>query len=187
MDKIKLFSYIIVTEIFVLGILLIHLFVDSHLNDLYPDRIVVRNDDIIYSKDKSIPFTGKMQDTLDNKFIVEFTVVNGLKQGKFSLVTLDGRFAMQGYMNKNKNFGNWKYYYECGQLECTGNFDNDEPTGKWKWFYQNSALKCEGTFINGKPDGLWHKYNEDGTVSMIINYRLGEVISFVQTDKLIKV
>jgi len=57
MDKIKLFSYIIVTEIFVLGILLIQLFVDFHLNDLYQDRIVVRNDDIIYSKDKSIPFT----------------------------------------------------------------------------------------------------------------------------------
>jgi len=187
MDKIKILSYVITAEIFALIVLLILLFVNSNVTFFQNDKITFSNSDIIYLNDNSVPFTGKMLDTLDNKLIVEFTVVNGLKQGKFSLLTLDGRFAMQGYMNKNKNFGNWKYYYECGQLECTGNFDNDEPTGKWKWFYQNSALKCEGTFINGKPDGLWLKYNEDGTVNMIINYRFGEVISFVQTDKLIKV
>jgi len=187
MDKIKLFSYIIVAEIFTLSILLILLFVNSDVNYFQQDRIIFPNNDIIYSNDNSVPFTGKMLDTLDNKLIVEFNVVNGLKQGKFSLLTLDGSFAVQGYMNKNKNDGNWKYYYEGGQLECTGEFDNDDPAGKWIWFYQNGTLKCEGTFINGKPEGLWRKYNADGTIFMIINYRFGEVISFVQTDKLTEV
>jgi antitoxin component YwqK of YwqJK toxin-antitoxin module len=182
MDKIKLFSYIIVTEVFVLGILLILLFVDSRLNDFFPERIIVRNNDIIYSKDDSTPFTGKMLDTLDNKLIVEFNVVNGLKQGKFSLLTLDGNFAVQGYMNKNKNDGIWKYYYKSGQLECTGKFDNDEPTGKWSWFYRNGLTRCEGLFINGKPDGQWIKYDAEGYTYAIIKYRLGEIISFIQVD-----
>ncbi len=54
-------------------------------------------------------------------------------------------------------------------------------------FTRMVILKCEGTFINGKPEGLWRKYNADGTIFMIINYRFGEVISFVQTDKLTEV
>jgi antitoxin component YwqK of YwqJK toxin-antitoxin module len=187
MDKIKLFSYIIVAEIFALIILLIVLLVNSDVNYFQHDRITVSYNDIIYSTDNSVPFTGKMLDTLDNKLIVEFNFVNGLKQGKFSLLSLDGSFAVQGYMNKNKNDGNWKYYYEDGQLECTGEFDDDDPIGKWIWFYQSGALKCEGTFIDGKSDGLWCKYNADGTVCMIINYRFGEVISFVQIDNPAKV
>ena len=132
--------------------------------------------------DNSVPFTGKMLDTLNNRLIIEFDVVNGLKQGKFTLLTLDGSFAVQGYMNKNKNDGNWKYYYEGGQLECTGNFNNDVPIGKWFWFYRNGLTKCEGLFINGKPDGQWIKYDEEGNPYAIIKYRVGEVISFIRID-----
>lgn len=182
MDKIKLFSFIIAAEIITLVILLILLVITSHFNYFQHSGITVANNDIIYSEDNSIPFTGKMLDTLDNKLIVEFHVVNGLKQGKFSLLKMDGSFALQGYMNKNKNDGNWKYYYEGGQLECTGNFDNDNMTGKWRWFHLNGALKCEGTYINGQPEGLWRKYNIDGTPCLLINYRFGEVISFVQLN-----
>jgi len=182
MDKIKLFSFIIAAEILTLSILLILLFVNSELNYFQQYRIAVAKNDIFYSEDNSVPFTGKMLDTLDNNLIVEFNVVNGLKQGKFSLLNMDGSFAVQGYMNKNKNDGNWKYYYEGGQLECTGNFDNDNMTGKWRWFHLNGALKCEGTYINGHPEGLWHKYNINGTACLLINYRFGEVISFVQLN-----
>jgi len=187
MDKIKLFSYIIAAEIYALIILLMLLFINSDGNYFQNDKITFSHNDIIYSNDNSVPFTGKMLDTLDNKLIVEFNVVNGLKQGKFSLLTLDGSFAVQGYMNKNKNDGNWKYYYEGGQLECTGNFENDDPTGMWKWFYRNGAIKCEGAFINGKPEGIWRKYNADGTTCLIINYRFGEAISFVLIDNPAKV
>jgi antitoxin component YwqK of YwqJK toxin-antitoxin module len=187
MDKIKLFTYIIITEIFIVGTLLLILFVNSGLNYFHNDKIIVSNNDIIYSKDKSVPFTGKMQDTLDNKLIVEFNVVNGIKQGEFSLLTLDGSFAVQGYMNKNKNDGMWKYYYKSGQLECIGNFDNDEPSGKWSWFYHNGSKRCEGLYINGKPEGQWIKYDEEGNTCAIIKYLAGEIISFVQIDILAKV
>jgi antitoxin component YwqK of YwqJK toxin-antitoxin module len=163
MDKIKLFSFIIAAEIFTLIILLILLFVNSDEHYVQQNAISFPITDIIYSKDNSVPFTGSMQDTLNDKLIVKYNVVNGFKHGEFSLLTMDGNLAVQGYMNKNKNDGNWKYYYEGGQLECTGNFSNDNPTGKWKWFYQNGAKKCEGIYINGKPEGIWRKYNADGT------------------------
>jgi len=187
MDKIKLFSYIIMIEILIISVLLFVLIHNSYFSSAYHNKIVVTDSDLIYSQDKSIPFTGKMQDTLDNKLIIEFSVVDGFKQGEFIMLTLDGNFAVKGFMNKNKNDGNWKYYYENGELECTGDFDNNKPTGKWTWYYKNGLIKCEGTFINGKPAGRWLKYNEDGFTCRIINYRLGEVISFIQIDNLTKV
>jgi len=187
MDKIRLFSYIIMIEVLIICILLVVLVNHSLFSSSSHDKIFITNNDLIYSQDKSVPFTGRMQDTLNNKLIVEFNVVDGFKQGEYILLTMDGNCAVKGFMNKNRNDGNWKYYYDSGQLECTGDFDNDIPTGKWTWFYKNGLVKSEGTYINGKPDGRWLKYNEDGFTFRIINYRFGEVISCVQIDKLTKV
>jgi|GEM_PF-609072 len=183
MNKIKLFTYVIIVEIAVIVVLLIFLMLNFHLSIGNQDNIKISHDSIIYSKDRSVPFTGKMQDTLDNKLIVRFSVVNGIKQGEFALLTLDGNFAVQGFMNANKNNGNWKYYYANGQIECAGEFDNDEPTGRWLWYYQNGVMKCEGIYINGKPEGRWTKFNDDGSPSLIINYIKGELVSYVQLDK----
>jgi len=187
MNKIKLFSVIILIEILIIiTLLIVFLFnwkIFSH--DTY--KINSTSSGLIYSRDKSVPFTGKMQDTLDNKLIAEFDVVDGFKQGEFILFTLNGNFAVKGFMNKNKNDGTWKYYYDDGQLECTGDFNDDEAVGKWTWLYKSGSIKSEGTFIQGKPDGRWMKYNTDGVPVIIINYNKGEVISLIQLDQLAKV
>jgi antitoxin component YwqK of YwqJK toxin-antitoxin module len=187
MNKIKLFSVIIMIEILIIITLLIVFFYNWKI--LSPDtyKINPSTSGLIYSRDKSVPFTGKMQDTLDNKLIAEFDVVDGFKQGEFILFTLDGNFAVKGFMNKNKNDGNWKYYYDNGLLECTGNFNDDEPVGKWTWFYKNGSVKSEGAFNNGKPDGRWLKYNTEGVPVIIINYTRGEVVSSIQLDAFLKV
>ena len=164
-------------EILIIIALLVVFFTNWKIFSPDTYKINVSSNDLIYSSDNSVPFTGKMMDTLSNKLIVSFEVVNGIKQGEYILLTMDGNFAIKGFMNKNKNDGNWEYYYEGGQLECTGNFKDDEPVDKWSWFYKNGQLKCEGKFINGKPDGLWRSYNEDGYLSKIINYKFGEVIN----------
>jgi hypothetical protein len=187
MDKIKLFSYIIMLEVLVICLLLVVLVNYSFFGSSNHEKIFITNNDLIYSQDKSIPFTGKMQDTLNNKLIVEFNVVDGFKQGEYILLTMDGNFAVKGYMNKNKNDGNWKYYYDNGLLECTGNFNDDVPVGKWTWFYKNGSIKSEGAFNNGKPDGRWLKYNTEGVPVIIINYTRGEVVSSIQLDALVKV
>jgi antitoxin component YwqK of YwqJK toxin-antitoxin module len=140
------------------------------------------DEEMIYSQDTDVPYTGKLLDTLDNKFIIEFNVVNGFKQGEFHLIKMDGTYAVQGHMNKNKNDGIWKYYYENGELECSGNFDDDKPSGKWTWFHRNGLVRCEGIFVNGKPEGQWIKYNQDGNPSVIVKYQFGEVINYVSLD-----
>lgn len=181
MNKIKLFSAIIAVEIAVILFLVIILVQASFTNQTNPGKISF-NEEVIYSQDTDIPYTGKMLDTLDNKLIIEFNVVNGIKQGEFYLIKMDGTYAVRGHMNKNKNDGIWKYYFENGELECTGNFDDDEPSGKWLWFHRNGLVRCEGMFLNGKPEGQWIRYNQDGSPAIIIKYRSGEVVNYVSLD-----
>lgn len=181
MNKIKLFSAIIAVEIVVILFLAMILIHESFTTPSNQNKTSFENE-MIYTQDTDIPFTGKMLDTLDNKLIVEFNVVNGFKQGEFHLLKMDGTYAVKGYMNKNKNDGNWKCYYENGGLECSGNFDDDEPTGEWVWYHGNGLISCKGIFLNGKPDGQWIKYNQDGSPSVIINYRFGKVINYISLD-----
>jgi antitoxin component YwqK of YwqJK toxin-antitoxin module len=141
------------------------------------------NDELIFLNGESTPFTGKIQDTLSNKMIVEFNVVKGIKHGQYLLFNLKGNLVISGFMENNKNDGNWEYFYDNGQLECTGDFNNDKPTGKWIWFYKNGIKKCEGIFSNGILEGKWVKYGEDGCLNIIINYGAGEILSIVEIDK----
>jgi antitoxin component YwqK of YwqJK toxin-antitoxin module len=187
MSKVKLFSIVIMIEILIIIALLVVFFYNWKI--VSPDTYKISSSisGLIYSEGTSTPFTGRMQDTIDNKMLVEFDVVDGIKQGEFVMSTLDGNFAIIGHMKKNKNDGNWKYFYNNGQLECSGDFNNDHPVGKWIWFYENGSLKCEGTYINGKAEGKWTKYNIDGTLNRIINYCSGEVVNFVPINNLTKV
>lgn len=181
MNKITFFSFIIAIEIVVISILLIVLFSDSFTSKSDSNKIIFE-EEVIYSKDTDIPFTGRMLDTLDNKLIVDYNVVNGLKQGEFYLLKMDGSYAVLGHMNKNKNDGDWKYFYDDGQLECSGSFIDDKPSGKWIWYYKNGIMKCEGNYINGKPEGRWTKYDQKGNTITVVNYYYGEVVSLLQLN-----
>jgi len=186
MYKIKLVSIIIIIEVLIIITLLFVFMRNWRIISPETYKIKTTSSDLIYSPDNSKPFTGKMKDTLNNKLIAEFEVVNGIKQGEFSLFTFDGNFAIHGFMNKNKNNGTWKYFYDSGELECSGDFDNDTPVSRWTWFYKNGTIKSTGHYTNGEPDGRWIKYNEEGITILIINYCRGEVVSQIQIDPFVR-
>jgi antitoxin component YwqK of YwqJK toxin-antitoxin module len=150
---------------------------NQHKNNL------VFKDGLIYVEEESIPFSGRMFDTLDNKMMVEYDVVNGLKNGEFFLFSVSGKLKAYGFMENNKNTGPWEYYYENGQLECTGEFNADKPGGKWFWYYENGMKKCEGIYLKGIPGGNWMKYDKDGYPESVIKYYSGEALSIVEIQK----
>ena len=178
-------SWIIFFEIILIVILTSFLFYSPSVKHNFSKRIIVINDGLIYQKGESQPFTGRILDTLQKQIIIEYDVVNGLKNGEFFLSNLDGIYTVYGFINNNKNVGTWKYYYDDGQLECTGNFNDDKPTGRWVWYYQNGIKKSEGIYINGKPEGKWIQYDQFGYRNLIIKYNAGEVMSIVKIDKII--
>jgi len=137
---------------------------------------VIKEDGLIYKIGRDNPFTGRIIDTLQNK-VVEYDVVNGMKNGEFSLSSDEGIPSIYGSIKDNRNIGEWKYFYPNGQLESIGNFKYDNPHGKWKWYYYDGRLKETGTFLNGNKAGTWHTYSWEGKLLFIRMYDDGELIN----------
>jgi len=176
------FSFIVLAAILIISI---SFFLSHNLPYGKINRNITVNNGLIYQVGSSLPFTGKILDTLESKMIIEYDVVNGLKNGEYCLSTLEGIFTVHGFCNNGKNVGRWQYFYENGNLECIGNFDDDKPSGYWIWYHQNGARKCDGIFNNGQREGKWSIYDEDGHLNTIKYYRSDEVISAFAIDKLI--
>lgn len=136
-------------------------------------------DGLIFKRGENAPYTGQVLDTIENK-IIAYEVVNGLKNGQFSISNLHGNFTVSGYVENNKNVGTWKYFYDDGLLESIGSFKDDKPHGNWRWFYKNGKVKSEGNYLLGKPEGIWIKYDEKGNLNLMINYSDGEIVSEVK-------
>lgn len=76
--------------------------------------------------------------------------------------------------------GNWKWYYDNGQMEYEADFYLDEDYSYVKSFYKDGTLESEGkmdycacTYI-----GEYKEYNQDGTIKNVYQYdENGELIN----------
>ncbi|MGB5848582.1 MAG: hypothetical protein WBH40_08845 [Ignavibacteriaceae bacterium] len=132
-------------------------------NDDIPESFIEMRDTLIYKKGSDIPFTGKEKARIENK-IIEYDVVDGLKHGDFRLYYESGNIEIKGQLDKNKNIGKWQYFYESGQIESEGNFVDNFPDGEWKWYYRSGELREQGIFKGGKRVGFWKLFDVSGNV-----------------------
>jgi antitoxin component YwqK of YwqJK toxin-antitoxin module len=86
----------------------------------------------------------------------------------------------------NKKNGEYINYYFSGEICFSGNFKDDLKTGQWKYFYENGNLRSKGSFDNGLDAdsldfgasingriGEWIYYRENGTVFQKSNWIAG--------------
>ena len=66
-----------------------------------------------------------------------------------------------------------KFTYQSGEISSKGLFKNGQPEGFWVNYYKNGGIKSEGNRVNSKLDSIWNFYDEDGVLSVSINYSLG--------------
>ena len=137
--------------------------------------ITIKNG-IVYELGTNQTYTGKVTDTLSGQ-IMSYEVVDGIKNGKFSVKDLNGKTIMEGLLKNNKNEGKWRYYYPNGKLESEGDFVSDTVEGKWSWYYEDGIIKEEGFFKNGKREGVWILYDKEGKVKSTMNFKKGTKIS----------
>jgi antitoxin component YwqK of YwqJK toxin-antitoxin module len=131
--------------------------------DDIPKSTLIIRDNIIYKIGSDIPYTGREKARVENK-IIEYDVVDGLKHGDFRLYYEDGNIEIKGQVDKNKNIGKWQYFYESGQIESEGNFVDNFPDGEWKWYYRSGELREQGIFKGGKRVGFWKLFDVSGNV-----------------------
>ena len=128
---------------------------------------------LIYTAGTDELYNGIIKDTLD--VIIEFQVVNGIKNGSFKTYFLSGQLEKGGYIENDKNVGEWKYYYENGQLETRGSFKENLPQGEWMSFYYNGKTKTIGIYKDGKQNGVWKYFDINGALINIIYYNHGTI------------
>jgi antitoxin component YwqK of YwqJK toxin-antitoxin module len=135
---------------------------DKNNNDI-PERSLSVRDNLLYKNGSDIPFTGREKARVENK-IIEYDIVDGIKHGDFRLYYESGNIEIKGQIDKNRNIGKWQYFYESGHMESEGNFVDDLPEGEWKWYYRSGGIREQGSFEGGKRFGLWKQFDESGNV-----------------------
>ena len=143
---------------------------------------VEERDGLLFICGQDKVFSGKIVDTVANR-IIEYTVVEGKKNGEFKISSVNGAVQMVGNLKDNLNQGQWRYFYPNGQLESIGNFDNNLSEGKWTWYFENGKIKEIGYFKSGKKDGNWTIYDEKGNIKRKAEFKDGQMIFNQEFDK----
>jgi len=81
--------------------------------------------------------------------------------------------AIAKYSNNAPN-GEVIYFFKNGQKEQIGNFNNGVREGEWKWFFPSGNILREETYVRGKPHGLSIQYSDSATIITKGEYVEGE-------------
>lgn len=147
----------------------------------YQNPLVFKDGFLYHDSLSSKPFTGRNKSKMLD-MVIEYEVVNGLKQGDFITYYPNGKVQMYGSMKQNKNVGLWKYYYQNGVLESSGYFNNDLPDSTWQWYNISGKLFEEGNYIGGKRNGTWKNYDSLGKLYTIKTYLDGTLKDSIKVD-----
>ena len=70
--------------------------------------------------------------------------------------------------------GDWKEFYETGELRAAGKYIDSKPSGKWKYYFESGKVEITGEYTRkGQKDGEWIWYYPNGNTLAIENYVIG--------------
>lgn len=106
-------------------------------------------------------------------FFAVFNLVNFKK--KVSLNNSEEKIKLENLYNLNKK-GEFKIYYENGQISTIGNYNDFKLNGSYVSFYENGAVASDGFYKNGLLDGEWKFYSKNGFLEKIEKYKNGMIV-----------
>jgi uncharacterized protein len=101
-----------------------------------------------------------------------------IAQGQFSDGERNGEwkfkspeFSEEGKYLLGLKDGVWKSYYGNGKQMFKGKFIQGNPDGPQIYYYDSGKVKEEQYFQMGIREKTWKKFNEDGTLFLVISYK----------------
>lgn len=113
----------------------------------------------------------------ENGFLIAKGIINrkGVKVGSWETYFLDGKLKSKGDYKSGKKYGKWIYYFNSGQKEQEGFYDNSGLfTGEWRWYYENGNLLRTEEFLRGEEDGMLTEYDINSQIITEGEYLEGE-------------
>jgi uncharacterized protein len=98
----------------------------------------------------------------------------GKRQGEWKEFYETGELRAKGKYVNNKREGRWVFYYRDGKVEQEGNYRNGLTDGEWKWTYPSGNPWREENYFEGKEDGPSVEYSDTGAVVAKGSYIDGE-------------
>lgn len=149
---------------------------------------------IIFGKDKNEPCYKPEQKAEEGKFKenrktgewVEYfcsgipkskvTFVNGRPDGYAITYHDNGKVSEEGIWKNNRWVGNYKMFYENGNVQHDFVFnEGGKREGIQKYYHENKELAIEGNFKNGKEAGTIKEYHENGDLKATKAFNEGNV------------
>lgn len=90
------------------------------------------------------------------------TDASGKKQGKWVKKDQNGKTIYEGTFVNDIPTGEFKYYYDGGDLKAISVFSDKGKITRTKYFYAGTVLMAEGKYVDEKKDSIW-RYYHDGT------------------------
>ena len=87
-------------------------------------------------------------------------------------VRYDGQFH-ELLVGKDFNSPQTVFSNPAGRKTAQGLLKHDKGHGEWRYWYDTGEIKATGKFVSGKPDGRWVMYFRDGQVKAVKEYQLG--------------
>ncbi len=115
---------------------------------------------------QNIGQTGK--DTLLN-----YTDINGLKQGRWVKKYFNGQTKYEGYFVNDKPRGIFKRYNEQGQLSSVMNYYDNKNQATVTFFYPGGKIAIKGKYIDKNKDSIWDYYTQDSVLITKEAYKNG--------------
>ncbi|MGQ9848080.1 MAG: toxin-antitoxin system YwqK family antitoxin [Bacteroidales bacterium] len=109
-----------------------------------------------------------------NDSIINYTDIQGNKQGKWIKKYDKDKIAYIAYFKDNKLVGNYKRWYYSGALKAEINYNADGSVGYAKFYWDNGKLMATGKYINQNvKDSIWQYYATDGVLMLKESYKNG--------------
>lgn len=98
----------------------------------------------------------------------------GKRQGEWKEYYETGELRARGKYVNNRREGKWTFYYRDGKVEQQGHYSKGLSDGEWKWTYPSGNPWREENYYEGKEDGPAIEYTDSGTVIAKGQYIDGE-------------
>lgn len=114
---------------------------------------------------------------------------DGLEHGQWKFYFENGQVEMMENYNHGLPVGAWESYYENGQLESKSFYNNQGyETGIWEGYFENGKLNYKGEYLNGLPVKEWKIFQENGSLEASLSFNdkgkpTGELIANYKNQK----
>ncbi len=76
-----------------------------------------------------------------------------------------GEFKGKGMYANDKRIKDWIFYYPNQKIEQKGKYDKKgKAQGDWKWYYENGNLLREETYLDNLRNGIMTEFTEEGKI-----------------------